>query len=405
MRNFLLWCIGLFFVISCKSNVKDKLTVMDQFYIEDDAILKISDIQSDLPIFKTSNKIKLSSNKIVSTPIIAKSVIYVLDNKNYIMAYSAKDKHKIWQYKISGNYIDPFCIRGELTYNNGKLYVNNGSRYMIIIDAKTGDEIIRIEFPDIIFHKIIVLDKDSVLVQTVNNQILVYDLLNMKEKWSYRDSYITNLFTKNIVAPVVKNGYIMASTTSGKILYLDQNNGEVKWIYHINKLLDDNAIFDYIPKVLVVEPILYGGYAYLATSTHHVLKIDLITGKAIWEKKISAISAMCLCENTIFLLLDNEKKLLALNSDTGKITWIGKLTTKNDDAQLLKPFIGKDVNGDISVNILSSSGKLYKFFYDKNHGLKTVPHVSIIPKKINRYIKSCCSSEFYLFTDQDLLFQ
>jgi len=99
-----------------------------------------------------------------------------VDSQGHVSAFSLKDNKITWTTDIAKGSLDRNFNAGGILYSDEKLFVTNGSRNLVILDAQTGDEIIRKEFPDILRTKPVMADDRILLVQTISNQLIAYDI-------------------------------------------------------------------------------------------------------------------------------------------------------------------------------------------------------------------------------------
>jgi outer membrane protein assembly factor BamB len=346
---------------------------------------------------------KLSSYGLNCFPITAKKHVYSLDKKGQLSAFSIENKKTVWTYKFQ-NHTSHNYIGGGITHLQGKLLVTNGSRLLTIFDALTGHEIISKEFPDIIRIKPVPIDNNIVLIQTVSNQLIAYDIQKAAILWQHEGLFET-LSSNSYVAPIVYSNTILVNYSSGQVFGLDSQTGREKWSTMVS--FDQTiGIPSFEASAISCAPILEKNFAYLASGLGKIIKIDLDNGQIIWSTKAQDIQSMSMIGDHLFIAT-NAKQLAALNPNNGNISWVGDLTLNknkknNKSALLLAPF-PTETGGKKEINVISNMGNMFSFALN-NGELSSIPTVKNIPQKIQFCGSSCCANGLYAVTDNSVIF-
>ncbi|PCJ29718.1 MAG: hypothetical protein COA94_00650 [Rickettsiales bacterium] len=368
MKNFALIILLPLFLVSCDNfgttRVKNLIDLTPRLEVESAQKIKFSNARELLLDEKKAKSFKLAKREIIARPAIAKGVMYSVDGKGYVSAFSLKEQKILWSSDIAKGELDRSFSAGGVLFSDDKLYVTNSSRFLVILDAKTGHEIIRKEFPDILRAKPIMATDRLLLVQTISNQLLAYDIVSSKLVWLHEGG-IETISTRSQAAPKVYNGHAIVSYSSGEVVYLDVTNGKEKWVYNLSTI-DDIGFPSFDPSVIVTEPIIHKNYVYFATSNAKLVKLDLSNGAPAWIRDADDIQSMSLINNTLFVT-NNARQAAALSSHNGKVLWVGNMISEKDrsgkrpkTAFFQAPFVSKTPNG-FAVNIIASNGELYQF--------------------------------------------
>lgn len=399
------------FLLSCnnlgKTNVKNLIDLTERLEVETSDSLNVEGGKKQPFSLAKTKSYKLSKNSIIGEPTVAKGVMYSVDKKGYVSAFSLKTKKILWSTDLAKGNLDRGYNIGSVLYSNGKLYVVNGSRYLIVLNATNGHEIIRKSFPDIVRIKPAVAANNLLIVQTVSNQLIAYDLQSSKFIWMIEGGLET-IATRNAVAPILYNGNVLASFSSGEIVLADAQTGAQKWHYNLTTTSDLTSP-SFEPALLVTEPIIKENYAYFATSNGDLMKMDLDNGAPSWSRKIYDVQSMSMVGDSLFLTT-NARQIAGVNAHNGKVSWIGNLISlKERSAKKVKtvafqaPFVTKEARG-FAVNVIAGNGELYRFNSSENGRLPETPEILSVEKKIEYYWVSCCSGELYLMTNSHVRF-
>ncbi len=409
-KHILLILLPIIFLSSCDyigtSRIKNLIDLTDKLTIETTKKPIVSSAKEDPFIDKWKAWHIISKDSIISPPIMVGDMIYSIDKKGYVNAFSLKYRVKSWSTNIVGNNKEKTFYGGGILYNDGKLFVTHGTRHLIILDTKTGREIVRKEFPDLLRLKPVKITRNLILVQTVSNQIFAYNTENYKIAWRHYGNLET-ISSKAHAHPVVHNGFVIASYSSGEVFYINAITGEPKWNYMLSTI-SDIGLPSYDPSVIVTPPIISGNNVYFATSNNKLVKLSLDSGIALWKKEVEDIQTLLLHEGNLFITT-NARQVAALNIIDGKVSWIGNLITPKERKKKRPkpvyfqiPFISKH-NNNWSLNVIASNGELYKFISDNNGILPEDPEVMNIAKDVISY-DFAYKNYIYLFNDRKVIF-
>ena len=346
--------------------------------------------------------IALTKSSLISQPYFIDDVMYGVDAKGTVFAFDLKAKKHLWFSDITNKSSDQHYLGGGLIYNENKLYVANGSRFLIILDGASGHEVVRKKFPDIIRTKPVMLNNHLILVQTISNQLFAYDTVSTNIVWQHEGMFET-LSSNNHISPVVYDGYVIVNYSSGQIFALDANTGAERWGINLSQS-NEVALPGFEAVTLSCAPIVDGEYIYIASSTNKLLKLHASTGAIVWTTIASDIQSMAMFGNSLFIT-NNAKQIAAVSRVSGKIKWVADLggqdKKKVKAAFLFPPFLTK--KDDISIlNILNSDGEIYRFQPDNQEKLSMLPVVvKTLPNII--YINFSVKDPFYLATDKQII--
>lgn len=411
MKKFVSFLVISTCLASCdhigSTKIKNLIDLTPKLEVESNRAPIITEGREDPYSFEKQKNYTLSKSNIISEPAIAKKIVYTVDRKGYISAFSIKDKKILWTTDIAADSTARDFHNGGILYSNGRLYITNGSRYLVILDASNGREIIRKEFPDIVRSKPIMATKDLLLVQTISNQLISYNIESSKFVWMHEGG-IETISAKNHVHPTIHDNNVLVSYSSGEVAYIDIYSGAEKWRYILSSS-GDSALPSFEPSIILTAPIISENFAYFATSTGKIVKLNLDTGIPVWLKDAENIQSMTLHQGNLFVT-SNARQIAAISADDGKVNWIGNLisekergTRKPKPAFFQAPFISKSGEG-FAVNVVANNGEIYKFITDINGNLSPTPIIIPIDRGVRYNWFSCCNGKIHLITDKNIKF-
>lgn len=246
-------------LVSKKSKNITELT--PKLLVETNEFLKIdSAINNFNPSMLNGKEYTIAKNKIISEPVFYNDIIYTIDIKGNVSAFSNNTKTIIWSYNI-GNKSDDHYVGGGILYHNEKLYVTHGSRFLVILDSKSGHEIIRKELPNIIRTKPVLIDSHNIVIQTVSNQILAVNIDKLDFIWQHEGMPET-LLSSYHADPIVYNGHILANYSSGQIIALDCK-GQVVWGIDTADSTQEIGLPNFETTAMLCKPIIHDRSLYI----------------------------------------------------------------------------------------------------------------------------------------------
>jgi outer membrane protein assembly factor BamB len=410
MHKILCLVILSLFITSCDSfgtkKVKTIVELAPKLSVDSSDPIVLSKFHEDIVDFSQASIKKhsynLTKNNLISKPTFAKGKIFSIDDKGIVSAFSVEEKKILWTRDVSYNQYDPNYAGGGISYKNDKLYITNGSRYLIILDSKTGYEILRKEFADIIRTKPLLLSENKILIQTISNQVFVYNISNASTTL-WHETILETLASGHHVNPMEYNSKVIISYSSGLIVALNANSGESIWELNIGDIREEGSGED---ARISTDPLIYKGSMYLASNAGSIYKIDANNGNIIWTKNASDIVSMSIEGDHLFIT-NNARQVAAIDIHDSKIKWVGNLAAGSKNRPkpefFVTPFMVQDKLGNANLVVVGSSGVIYSFFY-QDHILSTVPTIQKISKNMSFGGKSCCDGSMYLISNKQIIF-
>lgn len=357
-------------------------------------------ITSDKSLAKSYS---LTKNRAISKPVFAKGVVYISDNKGIISAFDKKDKSFLWSQNTSYHDKNYHHTGGGILVNENRLYITNGTKYLIILDATTGHEITRKEFSDIIKTTPVILGGDVVLIQTVSNQLIAYDVRNSKIAWQHEGLFET-LSSTNHIPAVVYNNQVIVNYSSGQVFALNAATGQELWGLNLS-VGHEISLPSFESVTLSCAPIVEHDNLYLASNNGKLVKLNIATGVTVWQIEASDIQSMSASGNSIFVT-NNARQVAAISKNNGAVKWVADMVNnsgkKHKAAQFLSPFVTAQEDGKWVLNVPSNEGLMYRYASNGQY-LSIEPVITKIISNVVYSGKSCCG-EFYVANDKHIVF-
>lgn len=284
---------------------------------------------------------RIDLGKGYSGPLVVGDWVYVTESADRdteaVRALSRTDGKTVWSLSWPGRGRVPFFaarngdwIRATPLHDGEAIYVGGMQEVLIKLDAETGKEIWRVDFParfgtaipEFGFVSSPLIDGDALFVQAANS-IVKLDRHSGKTLWrqlqNSGDIYSSGAFSSPVVTDLAGRRQLLVQTR--EILYgLDPAAGDVLWEQPVPSFRGMN----------ILTPVIHGNS--VLTSTHrHGTYLFRISGageqyesRQIWQNKVQGyMSSPVVVDGHAYLHLGNGR-LACLDLASGTESWISK---------------------------------------------------------------------------------
>jgi len=266
-----------------------------------------------------------SDFKILSRPVVTKGVIYTLDARGLVAAFSAKDGAGVWTFDTTPEDTDNQAMGGGISADGNNIYVTTGFGDVCALEAKTGKLLWRKSLMKPLRAAPTIADNRAYIV-TVDNELNVLDATTGDILW--KQAGITESATiMGASSPAVHEDSVVVAYNSGEIFGLRAQNGRVSWNYSLAAPAQLGAL----PAIADIRgfPVISDGKIYAISHSGRMAAIDMKTGDRAWEADIGGIETPVVAGDTVFVY-GNDGNLIALTRDTGRPMWVVKLPQLED---------------------------------------------------------------------------
>ena len=333
-----------------------------------------------------------SKGKIIAAPIIQSAKLFILDEKNTVACFDLNSKKQIWQANINKDSLtNKVAATGGVTFANNLLYVSNGSRDLVILDANTGYEIARPRMPDILNAPVEVGNK-HIYASLANNSFIALNKETLNLAWQVAGPQTSlMLLMQSAIKPAEISNAVLVPFYSGQLSMLNKESGEPIWENNLLSQLDDFDDMNYAN--LITQPIFAQDGVFASSASGIVSKINLNSGQSVWRKNIEDVLGMAKFGNAL-VITTNAQQIACISAESGQISWVVDLqdieAKHNKANNLLTPLMLND-----KVYVISSAGKMYEF---SAAGALITTHK--IPKDVSFY--AVHQEKLYLFANEGI---
>ncbi|MGV2432732.1 MAG UNVERIFIED_CONTAM: PQQ-like beta-propeller repeat protein [Rickettsiaceae bacterium] len=323
MKKLYLFLAVGFLLSSCGGKIHNLVSFTNELRAEIPGtkiqILRNSNSASQLD-FSKYQSIRLK-HKASAEPIILEDKIILLSSDGFLTAYKIDDFSQVWDVNVFGKNKNIMNFEGGILYNEGKLYVANGSQVLEVINPENGRRITNKTFPDIL-NSSPIIHGDFIFMTTLGNQLYALNKNNLAMMWDHAGNPETLTYGSNTSYLSVDNqNRAFVAYSSGQIYLLNALNGQIIWQHDLSLTQD---IQELLPVNITDQPIFDNNNVYLATSNGKFYKFDLNNGKILWERNIDDVQKTTDIGTAIFVAT-NGRQAAAIDKDTGKIIWVSDI--------------------------------------------------------------------------------
>ena len=279
-----------------------------------------------------------SSNdrRINARPVIAGGVVYAIDATGRVTAHALSDGEERWSARLQGDEREgqgggfiPFIggrgdavltFGGGLAWDAGRLYAHSGGKFIVALDAASGEELWR-QTALTPFHSAPTVSDARVYVTTDDNELLALDAGSGEVLWTHRSITETaRLITAP--SPAVLGDTVIAPFTSGEVVALRAPNGTVLWSDSLTRtggLTPLSTIND-----IAASPVILGDSVYAMSHSGIMAAFDLRSGERSWTLPAGGLHAPYVAGDFLFIVT-TDGEVAAIDRSEGRVRWITDL--------------------------------------------------------------------------------
>ena len=258
--------------------------------------------------------------QLLATPVVSSGVVYTLDARGRVTALSADRGRRIWQRKITPKGEDDGALGGGVALADGILYVSTGYGEVVAFDPASGDELWRgrVGVP---LRGAPTVSNGRLFVVTYDNQLFSLDARNGAVLWNY----VGIVESAGLIAsasPAADGGIVVAPFSSGELVALRADSGEVAWSDTLSRTGRVTALAQL--NNINGRPAIQDGVVYALSHAGRMVAVDMRTGARIWTQNIAGVESPWVAGEFIYLVtLDSE--VVALSRRDGRVRWVTQL--------------------------------------------------------------------------------
>ena len=296
------------------------------------------------------------SRAIGPAPIVVSGKVLAMDASGAVTAFKEDDLDtKFWTNEDGLTRGVNDALGGGLTADNGIVYVttgNGGVRALSLADGKLKWSI-SVGAP---VNGAPAVGSSIVALLTADNQTIALDAETGTTRWTHRGlREVASYFSTT--APVIQDGVVVSSYSSGEVFALRAESGSVMWSDTLGGTIKTRAaaVFNGID----ADPIVQDGVVVVISASGEMQASALVNGRPLWQKRLGGHDTPWSSGNAMFLLSDTHD-LTAVFKRDGSIRWATSLSVKDeqDKTKDITPALFGPIVAGNAVLVLDSKGTL-----------------------------------------------
>ena len=281
------------------------------------SINHISDSKLDNFKYLLSGAGERKNSKILSQPVIYNDLIFLLDAKSNVIAFSLKSNKIIWKRNISLKNENNHDIGGGIVIYKDSLIINSPYGQIISLGISKGELNWKVSV-DSSIRSAPTIFENKVLSLSVSNKLYVLNADDGGLLWQHQGIFNnTTLIDSPKVA--VDENIVIVPYSNGEFFALNLNNGKEIWR---NSFIDlevketTNAFSD-----IDAFPIIKKDIVVITSAIGKLFAVNKKTGSKLWTRDISSTQTPLVNGNSIFIVNKNEE-IICLNVLDGGTRWV-----------------------------------------------------------------------------------
>lgn len=249
--------------------------------------------------------------------------VFLRDADGSVYAVGAKDGQEKWAHSPS---VSQTLSGGGIALSGEHLFVTHASGLVSCLDIKTGKVIWEQDLPYPL-RSAPTLQHDNLYIITKTNKTICLSQKTGEVIWTHNDKEEPLSFIGGS-GPTADKYVILSPYSVGDLAALHPRTGKELWRQTLLPKGDINSTS--LITQITAAPVIDNGAVYAASHGDHFAKIDLRSGRVVWDKTFGSHHPPIVVEDFLFVLTSSNE-LICLTKGTGKIVWAHTLPTYADD--------------------------------------------------------------------------
>ena len=266
-----------------------------------------------------------SQGRLTASPIVSKGRVFVLDTRATVRAFDAASGKRIWDKTLYPNDEEKDEGYGGGVATDGSLvFATTAFGNVMALEAGNGEMLWgkKLEGP---IRAAPTVAKGRVFVTTLNNEVFCLSAEDGSVLWKFEGiAEPASLLAST--SPAVHNGVVVVPYTSGEIIAFNVEDGRPIWgdtLARTGTLSSLAALND-----ISGRPVIEGNQVIAISHSGRMIAVNAKTGDRLWSKNISGTQTPWVAGPYVFVIT-NDRTLLALTRDEGKVRWATTLPEGN----------------------------------------------------------------------------
>lgn len=290
-------------------------------------------------------------------PVVAEDMVIAMDAAGVISAHDANDiDTQRWQNEDAEIDDVEDVLGGGLTIAETMLYAATGYGDLLAIDLKSGKTKwhAKVGAP---VRGAPAAGSGVVAVLSADNQTLAFDMKDGAPRWEHRGIRESAGYFAT-TAPVIRDDIVVAAYSSGEIIALRAQTGNVLWSDTVTSQIKTkaSAVFSGID----ADPLVQDGVVLAVSAGGTMQASALLNGRPLWQTRIGSHQTPWAAGNAVFVISDTHDVAGVLKRN-GTIGWATSLAQQNEDGRDITPALYGPILAGNAVMVIDHTGVLHTF--------------------------------------------
>ena len=258
------------------------------------------------------------------SPVVADESVFAAARDGEVEAFDKKTGDRLWSIDLGDQpeNSDKRSARlsGGLTAFYGKLYLGSENGYVYAIDQKDGKLLWSRQVPGEVIAAP-AADSGRVVVVTSSGKLVALDAEKGEIVWNTGDDQ-PNLTLRGQSAPVIAAGGVIYGRADGRVGVVLLENG---MLANVSRVASPRGSTELERMVDVdAQPVVLGDELYAVAYNGQLVARKLMTGEEVWKRKYSSYENMGVGALEL-VLTDSKSHVYAIDRSNGAEKWVNTL--------------------------------------------------------------------------------
>ena len=243
-------------------------------------------------------------------PAVLADRIFAADHEGSVFALDRNNGDKIWNQELE------LPLSGGVGVGDGRVVVSTEDGQAVALSALDGNEVWRARLSSEAVSPA-AIGAGVVLLQTIDGRLVALDNSDGSLRWSY-SAQEPKLTLRGTSSPVIVDNGVLAGFSSGKVIALSLESGEVLWetrVANSEGRTELERMVDIDGSLLTEQGLVYAG-SYQGRLTAMVMA----DGRRVWSEPLSSFRSLTHNSSQIFAV-DDEGSVIAFDKRSGTELW------------------------------------------------------------------------------------
>ncbi len=251
----------------------------------------------------------INDQDIILHPVIAGSLLYVIDQKGLLLTLDKKTGEVLAKKKTG------YAVSAGLATDLTRLFLATWNGDLVCLDLE-GKELWKVSLASEMLVPP-VIEGDLLVAQTTDGKIHGLSVQNGKQNWLF-DSVQPALTLRGTGAPLLLGGKVLAGLANGKVVALDASNGMRAWERQV-AIPEGHSEIERL--VDVKGRLLVNGWrCYGVSYQGKVFALDIRSGALLWQEDFSSLNSVSFDSGKLFLS-DSHGAVVSFDATSGALLW------------------------------------------------------------------------------------